>query len=225
MVKWEALARPKEFGGMGFMDIRVMNICLLGKWVDRLERGDESVCVELLRKKYPGNKSIFQIKNGMGSQFWRGILKVREWFQWGRKMKVLSGQQTRFWEDVWLGDCALKIEFDQLYKFCSDLGISVYDALEGASRLTFRRSLTEMEMQEWDSLEELVTQTQLRQGRDEMVWMLERKGKYTTRSLYRAMTNGGVRDPMLEAIWKCKIPLKIQIFLWMALHDRLQSAV
>jgi hypothetical protein len=35
MVKWEALARPKEFGGLCFMDVRVMNSWLVGKWIDR----------------------------------------------------------------------------------------------------------------------------------------------------------------------------------------------
>jgi len=69
MVKWEALSRPKESGGLGFMDVRAMNVCLLSKWIDKLERGDESMCCELLRKKYLGQKSIFQIKTRSGSQF------------------------------------------------------------------------------------------------------------------------------------------------------------
>ena len=43
MIKWEALNRPKEFGGLGFMDVRVMNICLLAKWIDKLERCDNSL--------------------------------------------------------------------------------------------------------------------------------------------------------------------------------------
>ena len=29
----------------------------------------------------------------------------------------------------------------------------------------------------------------------------------------------------MSNIWKCKIPLKVQIFLWMAFQDRIQSAV
>lgn len=69
MIKWEALNIPKEFGGLGFLDVRVMNTCLLLKWVDKLERGEESLCCSLLRKKYLGQKSIFQIKNMKGSQF------------------------------------------------------------------------------------------------------------------------------------------------------------
>lgn len=43
MVKWEALSRPKEFGGLGFLDVRVMNICLLAKWIAKLETGDSSL--------------------------------------------------------------------------------------------------------------------------------------------------------------------------------------
>ena len=109
MVKWEALARPKEFGGLGFMDIRAMNICLVGKWINKLEIGTNNICCDLLRKKYPGEKSIFQLKRKSGSQFWRGLLECRDWFQWGRRMEVKSGIQTRFWHDVWLGDCALKL--------------------------------------------------------------------------------------------------------------------
>jgi hypothetical protein len=54
MIKWESLNRPKEFGGLGFLDVRVMNKCLLAKWIDKLERGDDSLCCSLLRKKYLG---------------------------------------------------------------------------------------------------------------------------------------------------------------------------
>jgi len=59
MIKWEALNRPKEFGGLGFLNARVMNVCLLAKWIDKLERGDSSLCCSLLRNKYLGDRSIF----------------------------------------------------------------------------------------------------------------------------------------------------------------------
>lgn len=29
MVRWEALSRPKDFGGLGFTDVRAMRACLL----------------------------------------------------------------------------------------------------------------------------------------------------------------------------------------------------
>jgi len=54
MLKWEALIRPKAFGGVDFLDIRSMNICLLVKWIIRLEKSDDSICIQLLHKKYQG---------------------------------------------------------------------------------------------------------------------------------------------------------------------------
>ena len=69
MIKWEALNRPKELGGLGFLDVRVMNTCLMVKWIDMLERGDDSLCCSLLRRKYLGQRSIFEIKTKKGSQF------------------------------------------------------------------------------------------------------------------------------------------------------------
>jgi len=33
------------------------------------------------------------------------------------------------------------------------------------------------------------------------------------------MTSGGVQDVQMMLIWKCNIPLKVKIFLWMATHD------
>jgi len=72
------LSRPKDFGGLGFLDVRVMNVCLLAKWIGKLERDDNNLCCSLLKKKYLGDKSIFQIKNINGSQFWRSLLDVRD---------------------------------------------------------------------------------------------------------------------------------------------------
>jgi hypothetical protein len=50
MVKWEAMASPKKFGGLGFIDTRVMNTVLLAKWIFKLDRGDKNMALEVLRK-------------------------------------------------------------------------------------------------------------------------------------------------------------------------------
>lgn len=67
VIRWDALCRPKDFGGMGFMDTRVMNICLLSKWIMKLESGATDMCFEVLRKYMRG--SFFQSSNVGGSQF------------------------------------------------------------------------------------------------------------------------------------------------------------
>jgi hypothetical protein len=46
MVKSGALAKPKEFGGLGFIDTRAMNAAVLCKWIFRLDSADDSMCIE-----------------------------------------------------------------------------------------------------------------------------------------------------------------------------------
>jgi hypothetical protein len=36
MIRWDTPCRPKEFGGMGFLDTRAMNLYLLSKWVMKI---------------------------------------------------------------------------------------------------------------------------------------------------------------------------------------------
>jgi hypothetical protein len=36
MVKWDELAKPKDHGGLGFTETRLMNMCLLLKWIFKL---------------------------------------------------------------------------------------------------------------------------------------------------------------------------------------------
>jgi len=46
----------------------------------------------------------------------------------------------------------------------------------------------------------------LTEGADKVVWKLEKSGKFTTRSVYRFITFGGVIDLRTMEIWRAKIP-------------------
>lgn len=116
MIKWEALAVPNDFGGLCFLDTRAINTALLAKWIFKLDRGDDNPSLEVLRKKYLNGKSFCQSKQRNGSQFWQGLEKAKEWYERGTKWRVGNGQKVRFWQDIWLGSCPLKIQFPRLYR-------------------------------------------------------------------------------------------------------------
>jgi hypothetical protein len=78
MVRWEVMARLKSFGGLGFIDTRLMNLCVLSKWIVKLERGNEDMCTTLLRKKYLKGKGFFCVNPRGGSQFWRRLHEAKE---------------------------------------------------------------------------------------------------------------------------------------------------
>lgn len=63
------LCRPKDYGGLDLLDTRVMNICLVSKWMIKLENRAPDMCFQVLRKKYVNNGSSFGRSADGGSQF------------------------------------------------------------------------------------------------------------------------------------------------------------
>jgi len=140
MIKWEALDKPKEFRGPGFIDTRAMNFALLCKWIYRIESGENSLCINLLRRKYLRGKGFCQSSSRGSSQFWQGLHSVKEWYERGKGYVVSGGKETRFWKDVWLGECPLKIYFPNLFRICHDQDVSVEEASRRQWRLDYRRN-------------------------------------------------------------------------------------
>jgi hypothetical protein len=89
MAKWDLMTTPKAAGGVGFTNTRVMNKCLLAKWIFKLETGDKTISCNLLRQKYVGEKIIFSYMKKSGSQFWKGPLEIRG--EVSRGMKYILG--------------------------------------------------------------------------------------------------------------------------------------
>ena len=55
-----------------------------------------------------------------GSQFWKGLQKVKMKFEWGAVFKVNNGKKTKFWENIWIKDTKLKEAFPRLYNYFRD---------------------------------------------------------------------------------------------------------
>jgi hypothetical protein len=225
MMKWEGLIRPKDFGGLGFMDTRIMNLCLHSKWVVRLERGDSDMCLEVLRKKYLDLGGFFQSSPQGGSQFWKGLHECKKVLERLVLKEVHNGESTYFWTDVWCCQCSLKILFPHLFAISYHQTATVKDLFEdGGWRLDFRRNLDANGEAELAELTQLVQGVVLEEGNDLMIWPHNSKNGFTTKSMYRELTFGGVRDLGMMAVWKSEIPLKIKHFIYMTDRGRLPCA-
>jgi hypothetical protein len=62
------------------------------------------------------------------------------------------------------------------------------------------------------------------EANDIVPWALEPKKLFSTKSLYRFLTDRGMPSRVAGLIWKCKIPLKIKFFLCQVFHNKLQVA-
>jgi hypothetical protein len=56
-------------------------------------------------------------RNGERNDEKRGvpILEAKDTCQKGLKCVLGNGKKIKFWQEVWLGDCPLKIKFNKLY--------------------------------------------------------------------------------------------------------------
>uniref|UniRef100_A0A453D4I5 Uncharacterized protein n=1 Tax=Aegilops tauschii subsp. strangulata TaxID=200361 RepID=A0A453D4I5_AEGTS len=75
------------------------------------------------------------------------------------------------------------------------------------------------EVQEWIDLREIVP-LPLSQDPDSVSWSLSPSGEFSISSVYQALCRLPVL-PWLSPLWKAPMPLKIKIFVWQLLKDRL----
>jgi hypothetical protein len=63
-------------------------------------------------------------------------------------MKHILGndRKFRFWHEVWLGECPLRIKYERLYNICSQQNWEVSRVLGGGDiNLTFKRNFDNIE--------------------------------------------------------------------------------
>jgi hypothetical protein len=69
MAKYEMVCRPKDQGGLGIINTKIMNESLLVKWIWRIYQQPDELWYRILKAKYLGNNNFFDSKATGGSQF------------------------------------------------------------------------------------------------------------------------------------------------------------
>lgn len=63
------------------------------------------------------------------SPFWKGLMRVKDEFFRRGEFVVGNGQTTWFWEDTWLGDTPLGIQYPTLYNIVQRKNVYVASVL------------------------------------------------------------------------------------------------
>ena len=209
------ICRPKDQGGLGIEVLELKNKCLLSKWLSKL-LSEEGMWQELVQNKYLSNKTLSEVQmKPTDSPFWKGLMGVRdEFFQRG-KFHLGDGMTVRFWEDIWLGDTSLQVQYPSLYNITNRKNVSVHDVLSNAPPLnmSFRRALLGDTWAAWSNLCLRLMEVSLSNEPDRFVWNLTASGIFSVKSMYEDLMNGHARD-LHTYLWKLKVPLKIKVFMW-----------
>lgn len=142
LVKWVKVCKCKKKGGLGIKDIRKMNLSLLCKWWWKLEV-ESGLWQDIVKHKYLRKDSILSVKHKQtDSPICADLIKIKEVYLQGRKMRVKSGKSTLFWKDVWLYSEPICMLSPDLFKLCEQKEASIFQIVSGTVSMTFRRWLT-----------------------------------------------------------------------------------
>jgi len=59
LAKWEMVSRPKDQGGLGIINTKVMNESLLVKWIWKIHQQPDELWYRILQAKYLGENGFF----------------------------------------------------------------------------------------------------------------------------------------------------------------------
>jgi hypothetical protein len=84
-----------------------------------------------------------------------------------------DGKKIKFWHEVWLGECPLRVKYGRLFNICHQQEWEVSRVLGGGQiNLTFRRIVEAPEWREWEDLESELAEVELTIEEDSLRWAL-----------------------------------------------------
>ena len=118
--------RPR---GLGIINTRIMNDCLLVKWIWKMFQEPDELWFKLVKAKYMSEGSFFDSNIKGSSQFWQGLHKIKHLFKWGRflelKMGITASSRLIVGYMMFLSGSCMKICLKWLENLTSQLQIAL----------------------------------------------------------------------------------------------------
>jgi hypothetical protein len=153
------------------------------------------------------------------------------WFTECVSRRVWDGAATYFWCGCWCGGTPLRDRFRRLYDLADNKAITVRDMFllgweDGGEAWRWRCSLWVWEEEMLAECRELLHDVPLQDTTSDMwQWHLDPIGRYSICGVYDMLTSqeyAHVQSSM-DLIWHKQVPLKVSIYSWRLLRDRLPT--
>ena len=185
---------PKEYGGLGVPNLRDLNMCLLGSWLKRYNHADSKLWKDLVDFKYNTSKpNILCCKDAGASQFFKGFMWAAKAARMGFRWKIGDDKKVKFWEDHWLGNSSLAIQFWELYVIVNEKTSTIADLWDGNElKCTFRRTVGPRLSRMWLKVVQIASTIGFPGGEDSLIWQFTSDGVFTSQSMYKIISFRGV---------------------------------
>ncbi|PWA99646.1 RNA-directed DNA polymerase [Artemisia annua] len=224
LVRWNRCLASKDLGGLGIGSIFGLNIGLLFKWIWRFFLSPSALWVKVIMKSIHG--SLGGINDSSSHRFkhstWGGILSsIKRVKLKGIDLlsycvrKIGDGASTSFWEDTWCGNHALNSLVPRIYMLDTDRHCVVKD------RVPFQDLCSNLRRHPRGARIEHVV---LFEQGDSWRWTLN-SASFSVASV-RYLIDSKLLDTDANATcWIRYIPMKVNIFIWRLMLNKLPSRV
>ncbi len=231
LVQWKSVCRSKKDGGLGVLDLASMNAALLAKWWWKLLAEQKNLWRPIILGHYYSRRK--PLKEGASfrpvSFWWRNVLTTREVFKCGVYYSIGDGLKADWWNDIWCGHAPLRTAYPLIFDKVRTKTCRVRDCW-GSRGWKWRKILAGFvpdSQAERDLRENIVADVNaipLSDDKDEVRWRWDNSGRFSVRSLYKFLQDGGVPERRWSQLWSISTPLKVKIFVWLVLKGRVLTA-
>ena len=224
LAAWSMVCRPKQCGGLGIINLRVQSDALLLKYLHKFYNKHDVPWVELVWSTYYTNK-IPHAMEPCGSFWWRDVLKLTPIYRGISKAIVHDGATVLMWKDLWL-DATLDEKYQRAFSFAKNEDISVKDFLGSTSlHETFHLPLSVQAMQEIRDLQQEVRHVGNATDptpHDNWTYCW---GSVDFKAIkyYKFYFREVHAHQSYKWLWAARSTLKIKVFGWLLLSDRLNT--
>jgi len=206
-VNWTRSCLPKEFGGLGILNL------------DNFSRA--------LRLRWLWHDWVSPEKAWVGSDL-PCDSSDRLLFAACTTITLGDGKKTKFWLSAWLHGRRPKDIAPNLYNLSRNKQWTVAEALQTNNwvrQIRNAHSLCTTHLAEFVQLWGLVQEVPLRNDQaDDIKWKFSPAGVYSAKSAYKAQFLGSTAVPALSSIWKTWAPPKCKFFAWLIFQNRVWTA-
>lgn len=232
-LSWDKLSEKKQYGGLGFRDLRCFNLAMLAKQGWRLIKGGDSLMRQILKAKYFPHSSFMRASDCANASWtWKSILEGRKILEGGVRWRIGKGDRVKAATDPWIprtNGFKPRIIAD----FAKDFHVSEFINRCSSS---WKEDLVRQAFNQEDAEHILGIPLPRYDMEDSLIWNFSNVGNYSVKSGYetaldlqkngflgtKAQGESSTRDRMKEvwkSIWELPCQGKIKNFIWKCLHN------
>ncbi|KAE8735716.1 Replication factor C subunit 1 [Hibiscus syriacus] len=237
-VNWKTVCQPYEEGGLGVLDLSLVNRVLLGKWVWKFANEKKSQWKKMLCCKHNVSNLSLKISKAVSHQdswIWRGILnnyekndEIGDCLRSNSKIQVGNGRLIEFWNDVWVNDSTLKNQFPRIFSLSTNKWGKVveFGCFENNCwvwNIQLRRNLCDWELEQWITLMPLIDNIVLIDSVDDfLAWSGKGDGLLSVKSCRLTLScRSGGNYQWNKWVWSGLAPPRVETFLWQISHKKM----